>query len=143
MTDSEKKRIRAMRSDGKSYAEIAAALNIQTGTIKIYCQRSNLGGIRSAVGRAAHGKVSSCEQCGQAVKQQNGRKHKRFCCDACRLAWWSEHRSEVKQNTTHTFTCAYCGKEFSLYGVTARKYCTHECYVRSRFSANGKESAAL
>lgn len=143
MTDFEKTRISEMRTEGRSYAEIAAALGLKAGSVKVFCQRSHLGGIRSAVGRTAHGRIAGCEQCGQTVRQQEGRKRKRFCSDACRMAWWSAHRSNVRQKTMHSFICEYCGKEFSLYGVTSRKYCSHGCYVRGRFSAAGKEGVSV
>jgi hypothetical protein len=33
----------------------------------------------------------------------------------------------------YSFTCAGCGVEFAAYGNASRKFCSHECYIKSRF----------
>ena len=35
----------------------------------------------------------------------------------------------------HTFTCNYCGKEFTVYGKKDAKYCSVECYGKARARA--------
>lgn len=127
MTAQEKAQIAAMRHTGLSYKEIAESLQMTTSKVKTYCTRNGLGGTRAAVGRK-HSDICKCEQCGKAVIQQMGRKHKRFCSDACRMAWWAAHRSMVKQKTIRHFICAECGAEFDAYGVKERSYCSRACY---------------
>ena len=36
---------------------------------------------------------------------------------------------EVKHKAVYTYECACCGKPFTAYGNSHRKYCSHECYV--------------
>ena len=93
MTAQEKERITRLRGEGKSYGAIATLLGISASKVKSYCIRHELGGARSSVGRrTAQG---GCEQCGAPVQQVPGRKHKRFCSDACRMQWWSAHRDQL------------------------------------------------
>jgi len=40
----QKEQITQMRSEGFSYAKIAAALGISENTVKSFCRRNNLGG---------------------------------------------------------------------------------------------------
>ncbi|MCI9560414.1 MAG: hypothetical protein HFG52_14545 [Lachnospiraceae bacterium] len=51
----------------------------------------------------------------------------------CRVKWWHEHPEKIKQRAVYSFTCAGCGKPFTAYGNSRRKYCSHECYIRNRF----------
>ena len=74
-----------------------------------------------------------CEQCGKPIEQNPGRKRKRFCCDACRNKWWNAHLNLVKRKAVYTFTCPACGKEFTVYGNSHRKFCSHACYIAYRF----------
>ena len=131
MTAQEKAQIAAMRHTGLSYKEIAESLQMTASKVKTYCTRNCLGGARAPVGRK-HSETGKCEQCGKAVAQQAGRKHKRFCSDACRMAWWAAHRSMVKQKTVRQFVCAECGAAFDAYGVKERSYCSRACYSHAR-----------
>lgn len=47
MTDQEKQRIAVMRSAGESYREIAEALSLSVNTVKTFCRRNQLTGMRS------------------------------------------------------------------------------------------------
>lgn len=49
MTDQEKQRIAVMRSLGESYNEIAVKLNLSVNTVKTFCRRNQLTGVRAAV----------------------------------------------------------------------------------------------
>ena len=124
MTDEQKQKLILLRRSGDGYGQIAAALGISINTVKSFCRRHGL---------AAEVKGSGCEQCGKAVSQNPGRKRKRFCCDACRNKWWNSHLELVKRKAMYTFTCPGCGKEFSIYGNSHRKFCCHECYIAYRF----------
>ena len=39
----------------------------------------------------------------------------------------------VKRKAVYTFTCPACGKEFTVYGNSHRKFCSHACYIAYRF----------
>ena len=38
----------------------------------------------------------------------------------------------------HKYTCTYCGKEFEI-RTSGRKYCSHDCYICSRFNKSLEE----
>lgn len=47
MTNHEKQRIAVLRSEGMSYNAIATELNIPVNSVKTFCRRNNLGGVRA------------------------------------------------------------------------------------------------
>lgn len=124
MTDEQKQQITTMRRDGAGYGKIAVILGISINTVKSFCRRHNLVTKKT---------TSVCEQCGKPIEQNPGRKRKRFCCDACRNKWWNAHPELVKRKAVYTFTCLNCGKKFSVYGNSHRKFCSYACYVEYRF----------
>lgn len=124
MKDKQKQQIIALRRDGAGYGSIANQLGLSINTVKSFCRRHSL---------AAPPTDSLCEQCGRPIAQNPGRKRKRFCCDACRNKWWNSHLDLVKRKAVYTFTCPACGKEFTVYGNTHRKFCSHACYIAYRF----------
>lgn len=131
MTDREKQQIMALRQSGISYTQISDMLNISINSIKSYCKRHNFGGKKALLSESST--VLYCEHCGMPVKQNAGRKTKRFCSDKCRMLWWNGHTELVKRKANYTCTCQNCGKEFISYGNKNRKYCSHECYIEDRF----------
>ena len=131
MTAQEKQRITQLRGEGKSYGAIAAELGITSSKVKSFCIRHELGGTRSNVGRTASG--AGCEQCGTSVLQAAGRKHKRFCSDACRMKWWNSHRDKVDHRALRKRNCLFCGAEYMVYSTSEKKYCSHRCYISFRF----------
>ena len=133
MTDQEKEQIEKDRREGLSYRQIAKKRGLSVNSVKSYCQRHGLGGTRER---------SICEQCGRAVRQVPGRKHKRFCSDACRMRWWNSHQDLVHRRSFHEWTCRHCGKAFTAYGSAERKYCCHACYIRDRFGGRRDEDEA-
>lgn len=124
MTDEQKQQIIALRRDGAGYGSIASQLGISINTVKSFCRRHSL---------AAPPTDHLCEQCGRPIIQNPGRKRKRFCSDACRNKWWNSHLDLVKRNAVYTFTCLACGKKFTVYGNSHRKFCSHACYIAYRF----------
>ena len=146
MTQEEKRRIGEMRAAGCSYIRIAAELNISVNSIKSYCRRHSLGAGMAL--QEAHTvkdthvlpdsfdpvsqKVTPCDQCGCPVHQVDGRKHRRFCSEPCRLAWWAAHRSEMNRKAMHHFVCEHCGMQFSRYGVADRRFWSKSCAARAR-----------
>ena len=134
MTNQQKQLIETMRKQGISYIRIAESLGVSENTIKSYCQRNNLGGIRAGSDTRAADVRFYCKQCGTRLNQVTGHKPRKFCSDSCRLAWWKSHPERIEQKAIYTFSCSGCGEEFTAYGNTHRKYCSHACYIASRFA---------
>lgn len=132
MTDQEKQQIAIYRNQGLSYTAISNKMAISVNSIKTYCKRNGLGGVR-AFEKTNGMEVCACENCGATVVQNPGRKKKRFCSDKCRNAWWNAHQDEVNKKANYECVCAHCGKSFISYGNKNRKYCSHECYIEDRF----------
>lgn len=134
MTDRQKDRIRQMRAAGYGYMKIAQELGISENTVKSFCRRKGLsaGKIKAAV-PSADGDKGICPCCGAEVKQNPGRKAKKFCSDKCRNKWWNSHPDQIERKARYEFVCAYCKKPFTAYGNAGRKYCCHACYVADRF----------
>ena len=84
MTRGEKLLLAQYRAQGMGYTAIAGALGLPKNTVKSFCQRNGLGkGSREQ--NDAQDEV--CRQCGEPLEQTAHRKTRRFCSDACRLAW--------------------------------------------------------
>lgn len=136
MTIDEKNRIIQMRKDGLGYGKIAQDLGISRNTIKSFCQRNELNCEAASMPEitvTGNLEEKPCLNCGQPVRQNPGRKEKKFCCDACRNKWWNSHLSQVNRKAMYEFVCPACGKPFTAYGNRNRKYCSHECYIEDRF----------
>lgn len=143
MTNEQKSKITRLRTDGYGYMKIAQMLGVSENTVKSYCRRNNLiGRATEALPRA---QVSSkdgihlCLSCGVSVKQNQGRKAKKFCSDKCRMKWWNNNLDKVKRKAIYEYICPHCGKPFTVYGNSHRKYCCHECYVADRFGGGQDE----
>lgn len=130
MTDEQKKKITALRQEGLGYTAIARQMDISKDTVKSFCRRNGLAGEMAS---AAETKVPKCRECGKHLQQEEGMKPRVFCCDECRVKWWHEHPEQIKQRAVYSFICACCGKPFTAYGNSKRKYCSHKCYIRNRF----------
>lgn len=132
MTDKQKNQIAEYREQGMSYTEISKKMVLSINSIKTYCKRHGLGGVKAyeADGPAV---IIPCQHCGAPVKQNPGRKQKRFCSDKCRNLWWNSHMDLVQKKANYECTCIRCGKKFTSYGNKERKYCSHSCYIEDRF----------
>lgn len=131
MTNEEKKLICAMRRDGMGYDAIASELGLTKDQVSSFCRRCGLAGRMKGIS-AQQGR---CVNCGQEIKQEQGRKKRRFCCVACRLEWWNANLHLVKRRAVYDFVCPCCGGAFTAYGDSRRKYCSHACYIRHRFGS--------
>lgn len=134
MTEEQKIKIHNLRANGYGYTKIAQELCLSENTIKSYCRRKGLNGV--AVVKAAppvDGEKHTCVNCGVEVKQNPGRKLKKFCSDRCRNQWWNSHLEQVNRKAHYEYVCACCKKPFIAYGNSSRKYCSHECYIEDRF----------
>lgn len=136
MTDAQKIQISNLRAEGFGYKRIAEQMGISENTIKTYCRRNGLGG-KAATEEQADKHV--CLYCGVEVKQNPGRKEKKFCSDKCRNKWWNEHLDRVNRKAMYEYECPHCKKSFTVYGNSHRKYCSHECYIADRFGGGSSE----
>ena len=66
---------------------------------------------------------------------------RRFCYDACRMAWWKNHPEKLNRKAEYHFTCAHCRKKFTAYGNKNRKYCSRACYGKS-MKAGARQAVA-
>ena len=131
MTDILKQKIKHLRLDGKSYKDIAAAMNLNENTVKTYCRRNGL--TDKDITLMFSEKKNKCLYCGAKINQTPKQKPKKFCCDKCRFAWWNKNRELKNKKALYTIKCSGCGKEFTSYGNKKRKYCSHSCYIKARF----------
>lgn len=133
MTPEQKKAIVYLRQHGLGYKAIGIKLSLSANSIKSFCRREaiSLGGLESDT------LPDYCHACGHILTHIKGKKKKRFCGTACRMAWWKEHQSEVKRKAYTDHSCKGCQKPFSSYGNPKRSYCSHLCYIKSRFGGKG------
>lgn len=128
MTITQKDQVRTLRARGDSYAQISETTGIPLGTIKAYCSRNNIKpGHATQAGHCAH--------CGQALISQARPQARRFCSAHCRTSWWGKHPDQRRKQGTARL-CSHCGRQFFSYSEE-RRYCSHPCYITSRF---GKEA---
>lgn len=132
MTEIQKHQIHEMRRLGCTYRHIAHALILREGTVKTYCVRATKKGLISPSPSTT---PSMCKQCGKEIVQQPKRKKKIFCSQKCSQKWWNSHIYMVDQRSKalYHFVCTSCGKSFTAYGNPKRKYCSHECYINTRY----------
>ena len=114
--------INRLRVHGYAVSGIAASLGLSVNTVKSYIHR--------------HPTVDGfiiCPECKTAFPRENAkRKTKKFCSDACRMAWWNKNLDKVKRSAYYTLTCKRCKKEFISYGNKNRKFCCRACYDEYR-----------
>ena len=127
MTNTEKNNIVRYRKAGKGCTEIAGMLGLSVNTVKSFCRRHGIS--PETASPAAVPADAVCRQCGASVVRQPHRKHKHFCSDACRLAWWHAHRDQA-QNAVER-RCQQCGTIFR--SVREQKYCSRACYFNARY----------
>ena len=119
-----------LRRQRLGYMKIANLMGISINTVKSYCKRHKI--TRDTKAEVAL-KEHACLQCGMPVKQLRGKREKEFCCDACRMKWWSAHQALLHHRKTHSQVCPHCHKTFTVINSRKRKYCCHACYIADRF----------
>lgn len=132
MTDKQKTDLIALRGKGYGYKKIALALGLSENTVSSYCRRHNIPAVED-------GKTVFCKNCGEIIVLKDGVKPKKYCSDRCRNAWWNGHKDMVNKKAYYELRCSGCGGRFVSYGNQNRKYCSHACYIVSRF---GKGAAS-
>lgn len=138
MKELEKQQIRDLRLKGDGYKAIASVLGITRDTVRGYCKRQGLDGDSRVVSLNVEEKKKQnllCACCSKPIKQKNRGRARRFCSEECRRKWWKDNsdKRNKKEEAIYKYTCPNCGKEFSSYGNKHRKYCSHDCYIKSRF----------
>ena len=134
MTEDQEKQITNLRNAGLGYTAIASRLGFTTMSVRAFCKTHGLMGRRSHAPGMRNTAPGHCKTCGKELNHTTGKKKKQFCSDRCRMDWWNAHPDQEKRKAYYTFTCAFCGDEFTSYGNANRKYCCHECYIYDRFS---------
>jgi endogenous inhibitor of DNA gyrase (YacG/DUF329 family) len=133
MKDLQKERIIQLRISGVSYSKIADALGISINTVKSFCRRNNLGNNEVLTKDDSNVNQIFCKECGKELNQVSGKKPLKFCSNQCRVKWWNSHPEMVNKKAIYSYRCPYCGKTFTAYGNSKRKYCSHSCYIAHRF----------
>lgn len=139
MTKDQQTKILALCAEGMRYCEIAVQLGMSVNTLKSYCRRHD---IHPKTKEELIAAANACPYCGQAIQAHSGRK-RRFCSDACRVAWWREHPDQLKPKTTVQRICACCGIPFNCYPTKERLFCSHPCYIQARFGGAHVDERAV
>jgi len=137
MTPEQKEKIYKSRLQGLGYKAIAREMQMTVDVIKGYCKRHHLNGPAEVVqlnSEVIKENSGLCLHCKNPIRQKKHGRTKKFCSDACRYTWWNENSGHrQKDRATYNYTCDNCGRKFSAYGNKVRKYCSHNCYIKSRF----------
>lgn len=138
MTEAQAEQITQMRMKGIGYKSIATVVGLSRDIVRNYCKAHNMTGYTSALTKNVQMMIEKGDAClycgGNIVKAGTGRP-KKFCSEKCRRNWWKAHPEAAKrrEDAARRLVCPKCGKPFTVYGKTDRKYCSHECYIRDRF----------
>ncbi|MBR0484722.1 MAG: RNA polymerase subunit sigma-70, partial [Oscillospiraceae bacterium] len=89
MTDTQKAAALHLRSKGRSFAQIAAELDLSVNTVKSFCSR-NKGSLL-------------CLCCRTPIQQPKRTRQKKFCSDHCRMQWWNANSKEVNRKAMYEF----------------------------------------
>ena len=137
MTEEQKKVIIKSRNSGLGYGTIAKDMGLTKEAVTAFCRRNGLTGNMAEKAGAETG--GQCKECGAALARVEGMKTRVFCSAECRKKWWKEHPETLNKKAVYTHTCAGCGREFTSYGNSRRKYCSHACYINHRFGGGGAD----
>ena len=127
MKEKIKEAIRQLREAGLGYKMIGKKVGIPTGTVRSFINKE---GIKVQKPKPV-GDI--CPNCGKPITSIPGRKPRKFCSRECGLEWWHQHEALLNRKAIYSFVCPTCGKAFTSYGHSNRKYCSHVCYIQGRF----------
>ena len=111
------------RKAGLGYKKIASILNISRNSAASFCKRTDVE-IESS------NEVIYCKKCGLPFNLNKKHPNQRFCSLSCKNRWWNKNRNK---DSFKTFICPVCGVSFSAPNNSKRKYCSHACYIKSRY----------
>ena len=97
----EKHKIMDLKSQGYGYKAIATRLELSCDAVKSFIRRHKDDPQYSIY------LMGRCKECGKELLNPHNRPYKKFCCDACRNAWWSKH-PECIDFAYHKKVCANC-----------------------------------
>ncbi len=135
----QKEQIKNLRGEGLSYAEIARQVNVSRDAVISFCRRNGLQEIKKPISVVENDTADVCRECRKPLVQVDGMKRRVFCSKERRTKWWKEHPDRLNRKAVYQFTCPHCGKPFSAYGNSKRKYCSHVCYISDRFGGDADE----
>lgn len=146
MTEEQALQVRELRSQGTGYKTIAGLVGISRDSVRYYCQRHGLGGIRIVYEANLKDRISdglACAYCGGPLKREHTGRPRKFCSEACRRRYWKIHRNQlgVSDKKVYAMECPYCHKIFEAYGSRRKKFCCHEHYVLYRFGHDKRVEA--
>lgn len=138
MTDSQRDQILELRLKGIGYKAIGTQLGLSRESVRGYCKRNILTGNPEVVRLNVEEHIQNnhlCIHCGKFIRQKSHGRTRRFCSEECRRKWWKEHPEARKprEASQSRYACSFCGIEFMAYGKEPRKYCSHGCYIKSRY----------
>lgn len=126
MTTEEIKTVSDLQNRGLGYKKIASVTGLPINTVKSFIRRNRVPVQNQSYPQAF------CRGCGKPIDIIPKQKPRQFCSDACRMRWWNQHPDNVKRRAWYTFICPSCGKDFSSYGNSNRKYCSRACVAAAR-----------
>lgn len=136
MTDYEKNKIISLKENGNSANSISKELNISLNTVKSFLRRNkNLTDNGKIIinSRIESQVFNHCLNCGKEINQNKNTKKRKFCSIECKNEWYKNHSEYIKRKANYEIECESCHKTFISYGNKNRKYCSHSCYIDSRF----------
>lgn len=138
MTSYQEMKVKELRIKGLGYKAIAMALDVDRDQVRYYCKKIGLTGTKEELAKRIQEekeKGETCLYCGGILIRSKYAPKKKFCCEACRRAWWKEHPEKKKQSARACYVkaCDHCGRIFISYGCKSRRFCSHDCYIRNRF----------
>lgn len=145
MTEFQARQIASLRAEGAGYRAIGTVVGLSRDIVRNYCKSHGLAGYGADTAMNLKERMAlgyNCKCCGKQMQQPTTGRRRKFCSDQCRRQWWNAHPEEHirKASAYYEATCAGCGKTFSAYGNSHRKYCCHACYVSARFGENQEET---
>jgi endogenous inhibitor of DNA gyrase (YacG/DUF329 family) len=136
MNDVQRKRIFDLRAEGVGYKAIGHEIGISEDSVKKFCKRYHLTGPKEVVvlnQEVLEDNKRICPFCKKPLRKKHKGRPRRFCSGVCRKNWWNAQKERGTEEALYTFTCAHCDTEFKSYGNKHRKYCSHSCFIKSRF----------
>ena len=143
MNEFQRDQIWLLRNQGLGYGAVAKAIGLKKDAVKQFCKRHpELRGYGNLPQLMIEERVKNgthCPQCFQPMLKKSTGRPKKFCSDRCRIVWWRENQSQHDKSKTayDELTCQNCGRSFLSYANPTRKYCSHECYIQTRFYKGG------